>query len=210
MLVSRQCGAVSCLQRCLDSPAGWVVAERKGGSCEPCRTRLDPPLSLVLGVALFIAIRAGHMNNWHSIALTVSSPPWSTRRLDIERTSTSFTLLGVVVLASLTLVQPRHASKESKTKQEFEHFTKIQVCRAWRPLPADLLTWKWRLDAWEFKYLPLPGSEAKSSNLMFYEGKKSMSMISWSRKGTQANWALFIYLYILYCIKYFFSFYFLL
>ena len=37
-------------------------------------------------------------------------------------------------------------------------------------------------------FLPLPGSEAKSSNLMmFYEGKKSMSMISWSRKRTQAN-----------------------
>ena len=42
------------------------------------------------------------------------------------------------------------------------------------------------VDAWEFKYLPLPGSEAKSSNLMmFYEGKKSMSMIILSRKGTQ-------------------------
>ena len=38
------------------------------------------------------------------------------------------------------------------------------------------------------RFLPLPGGEAKSSNLMmFYEGKKSMSMISWSRKGTQAN-----------------------
>ena len=38
------------------------------------------------------------------------------------------------------------------------------------------------------RFLPLPGSEAKSLNLMmFYEGKKSMSMISWSRKGTQAN-----------------------
>ena len=42
---------------------------------------------------------------------------------------------------------------------------------------------------WETcRFLPLPGSEAKSLNLMtFYEGKKSMSMISWSRKGTQAN-----------------------
>ena len=38
------------------------------------------------------------------------------------------------------------------------------------------------------RFLLLPGSEAKNSNLMmFYEGKKSMSMISWSRKGTQAN-----------------------
>ena len=38
------------------------------------------------------------------------------------------------------------------------------------------------------RFLPLPGSEAKSSNLMmFYEGKKSMSMISWGRKRTQAN-----------------------
>ena len=65
------------------------------------------------------------MNNLHSIALTGSIPPWSTRRLDIERTSTSFTLLGVeviVVLASLTLlsVQPRRASKE---RQELAHFT---------------------------------------------------------------------------------------
>ena len=82
---------------------------------------------------LFIAIRsrAGHTNNWHSIALTGSSAPWSTRRLDIERTSTPFTLLEVeviAVLASLTLlsVQPRHPSKESKTKQELAHFTKIQ------------------------------------------------------------------------------------
>ena len=38
------------------------------------------------------------------------------------------------------------------------------------------------------RFLPLPGSEAKSSNLMmFYEGKKSMNMVSWSRKGTRAN-----------------------
>ena len=37
-------------------------------------------------------------------------------------------------------------------------------------------------------FLLLPGGEAKNSNLMmFYEGKKSMSMISWSRKDTQAN-----------------------
>ena len=36
------------------------------------------------------------------------------------------------------------------------------------------------------RFMPLSGSE--SSNLMtYYEGKKSMSMISWSRKGTQAN-----------------------
>ena len=70
------------------------------------------------------------MNNWHSIALTGSSPPWSTRRLDIERTSTLFTLLRVeviVVQASLALlsVQPRRASKEIKTKLELAHFTKL-------------------------------------------------------------------------------------
>ena len=87
--------------------------------------------SLVLGVALFIAIRsrAGHTNNWHSIALTGSSPPGppSGYRAYLH----IFTLLGVeviVVLSSLTLfyVQPRHPSKGSKTKQELAHFTKIQ------------------------------------------------------------------------------------
>ena len=36
-------------------------------------------------------------------------------------------------------------------------------------------------------FLSLLGGEAKSSNfMMFYEGKKSMS-ICWSRKGAQAN-----------------------
>ena len=69
------------------------------------------------------------MNNRHSIALTGSSHPRSIRRLDIECTSTSLTLLEVDVLASLTLlsVQPRHASKESRrtrarirTSQSFE------------------------------------------------------------------------------------------
>ena len=74
-----------------------------------------------------------HSPHWqHS-----SSPPWSTRRLDIERTSTSFTLLGlevIVVLASITplSVQARRPSKESK---ELAHFTMyqdsaIEFCRA--------------------------------------------------------------------------------
>ena len=71
--------------------------------------------------------------------LTGSSPPWSTRRLDIERTSTSFTLLGVeviVMLASLTLLsaQPRCASKESKTKEELAHFTRIQRSSSVEPM----------------------------------------------------------------------------
>ena len=101
----------------------------------------------------------------------------------------------IVILASLTLlsVQPRRASKESKTKQELAHFTKIQRSTV-EPddhYPLTRTPEKWRLDAWDLntcRFLPLPGSEAKSSNLMmFYEGKKSMSMISWSRRGTQAN-----------------------
>ena len=63
----------------------------------------------------------------------------------------------IVVLASLTLlsVQPRRASKESKTKQELAHFTKIQ--RSSSVEPDDHWTRtpeKWCLDAWEFEYLP--------------------------------------------------------
>ena len=96
----------------------------------------------------------------------------------------------IVVLASLTLlsVQPRHASKESKPKQlEFE------INQANDPDDHYPLTCTqngvWMLGNLNTcLFLPLPGGEAKSSNLMmFYEGKKSMSMISWSRKGTQAN-----------------------
>ena len=98
------------------------------------------------------------MNNWHSIALTGSSPPWSTRRLDIKRTSTSFTLLGVeviVVLASLTLfsVQPRRAlhfflcspgvvARKAKQNKNSRTSHAIEFCRAWRPLPTDPHTWK--------------------------------------------------------------------
>ena len=98
----------------------------------------------------------------------------------------------IVVLASLTLlsVQLRHASKESKPKQlEFE----IRVNQANEPDDHYPLTCTqngvWMLGNLNTcRFLPLPGGEAKSSNLMmFYEGKKSMSMISWSRKGTQAN-----------------------
>ena len=103
----------------------------------------------------------------------------------------------IVVLASLTLlsVQPRHASKESKTKQELAHFTpscKILRSSSVEPddhYPLTRTPEKWRLDAWEFEYLPFFAFAWKrSANLMmFYEGKKSMSMISWSRKGTQVN-----------------------
>ena len=67
----------------------------------------------------------------------------------------------IVVLASLTLlsVQPRRASKESKTKQELPHFTKIQRSSSSSVEPDDHYPLtrtpeKWRLDAWEFEYLP--------------------------------------------------------
>ena len=105
----------------------------------------------------------------------------------------------IVVLASLTLlsVQPRHASKESKSKQELELEFEIRYSsitnQANEPYDHYPLTCTqngvWMLGNLNTcRFLPLPGGEAKSSNLMmFYEGKKSMSMISWSRKGTQAN-----------------------
>ena len=59
----------------------------------------------------------------------------------------------IVVLASLTLlsVQPRHASKESKPKQELELEFEISI----KPTSLTTITHtKWRLDAWEFEYLP--------------------------------------------------------
>ena len=94
----------------------------------------------------------------------------------------------IVVLASLTLlsVQPRRPSKQSKT-----HFAKIQRSSSddHYPLACTPENGVWmhgNLNTCRF--LPLPGSEAKNSNLMMlYEGKKSMSMISLSRKGTQTN-----------------------
>ena len=104
----------------------------------------------------------------------------------------------IVVLAILTLlsVQPRHASKGSKPKQELELEFEIRyssINQANEPDDHYPLTCTqngvWVLGNLNTcRFLPLPGGEAKSSNLvMFYEGKKSMSMISWSRKGTQAN-----------------------
>ena len=96
----------------------------------------------------------------------------------------------IVVLASLTLlsVQPRRPSKEIKTKQELAHFTKIQRSSSVEPDDHYPLTRTPASDANTCRFLPFPEREAKNSNLMmFYEGKKSMSMISWSRKGTQAN-----------------------
>ena len=100
----------------------------------------------------------------------------------------------IVVLASLTLlsVQPRRPSKESKTKRTSD--TKIQRSSSVEPDDHYPLTCTLENGVWMLgnlntcRFLPLPGSEAKNSNLMmFYEGKKSMSMISLSRKGTQAN-----------------------
>ena len=59
----------------------------------------------------------------------------------------------IVVLASLTLlsVQPRRASKESKTKQELAH---DRVLKPDDHYPLTRTPEKWRLDAWEFEYLP--------------------------------------------------------
>ena len=94
----------------------------------------------------------------------------------------------IVVLASLALlsVQPRRASKvaqldsaRDRSVEPDDHY----------PLTCTPENGVWMLGNLNTcRFLLLPGSEAKNSNLMmFYEGKKSMSMISWSRKGTQAN-----------------------
>ena len=109
------------------------------------------------------------------------------------------------MLASLILlsVQPRHASKESKTKHcrtraRIHTSPSRQSHEASSVEPDDHypLTCTPENGVWMLGYLntcrflPLPGREAKSSNLMmFYEGKKSMSMImiSWGKKGTQVN-----------------------
>ena len=57
-------------------------------------------------------------------------------------TSTSFTLLGVDVLASLTLlsVQPRHASKESKVEELELEFTLHRRVKATKPVLSSLMT----------------------------------------------------------------------
>ena len=67
----------------------------------------------------------------------------------------------IVVLASLTLlsVQPRHASKGSKpakTRAPARIRDSIFINQANEPddhYPLTCTT-KWRLDAWEFEYLP--------------------------------------------------------
>ena len=61
----------------------------------------------------------------------------------------------IVVLASLTLlsVQPRRASKETRTRALH---TKIQRSSSVEPddhYPLTRTPEKWRLDAWEFEYL---------------------------------------------------------
>ena len=103
----------------------------------------------------------------------------------------------IVILASLALLSGVLARK---AKQELVHFTKLDHSASSaidRVEPDDhypLTCTPEKNGVWMLgnlntcRFLPLPGSEAKSSNLMmFYEGKKSMSMISWSRKDTQAN-----------------------
>ena len=77
--------------------------------------------------------------------LTVSSPPWSTRSLDIERTTTSFTLFGVDVLANLTFlsVQPRHAYNESKTKELEVEFAALMAMN--RATPSTRLAYRCKL-----------------------------------------------------------------
>ena len=103
------------------------------------------------------------------------------------------------MLANLTLlsVQPRRAGKESKTKHCSRTRARIRTSPCTVPLEPDdhyPLTCTPENGVWMLenlntcRFLPLPGSEAKNLNLMmFYDGKKSMSMISWARKGTQAN-----------------------
>ena len=92
----------------------------------------------------------------------------------------------IVVLASLALlsVQPRRASNRAarfsdRLVKPDDHY----------PLTCTPENGVWMLGNLNTcRFLLLPGGEAKNSNLMmFYEGKKSMSMISWSRKDTQAN-----------------------
>ena len=88
----------------------------------------------------------------------------------------------IVVLASLTLfsVQPRRPKLYKIQRSSFDDHYPL-ACT-----PENGVWMHGNLNTCRF--LPLPGSEAKNSNLMMlYEGKKSMSMISLSRKGTQAN-----------------------
>ena len=80
----------------------------------------------------------------------------------------------IVVLASLTLlsVQPRHASKESKPKQELELEFEIQANEPDDHYPLTCTqNGVWMLGNLNTcRFLPLPGGEAKNSNLMmFYE-----------------------------------------
>ena len=92
----------------------------------------------------------------------------------------------IVVLASLALlsVQPRRKAKNSK----LDRLSSVEPDDHY-PLTRTHENGVWMLGNLNTcRFLPLPGSEAKNSNLMmFYEGKKSTSMISLSRKGTQAN-----------------------
>ena len=95
----------------------------------------------------------------------------------------------IVVLASLALlsVQPRRGTR---TRDRAARFSDRSVePDDHYPLTCTPQNGVWMLGNLNTcPFLLLPGSEAKNSNLMmFYEGKKSMSMISWSRKGTQAN-----------------------
>ena len=90
----------------------------------------------------------------------------------------------IVVLGSLTLlsVQPRHASKESKTKHCRRTRARIRTS-PFRTKPSSVepgdhypLTCTPENGVWMLGNLNtchcLPGSETKSSNLMvFYEGK---------------------------------------
>ena len=88
----------------------------------------------------------------------------------------------------------RKASHSTETKQELELEFEIGARNQANELDDHYPLTCTQNGVWMLgnlntcRFLPLPGGEAKSSNLMmFYEGKKSMSMISWSRNGTQAN-----------------------
>ena len=84
---------------------------------------------------------------------------------------------GMLAIRKETRTRARIHTSPSKINEPGDHYPLI--CDDHYPLTCT------QNGVWVFgnsntcRFLPLPGSEAKSSNLMmFYEGKKSMSMIS--------------------------------
>ena len=152
------------------------------------------------------------MNNWHSIALTGSTPPsapphrlhslefkWLSSWQALHFFLSFWQALHFFLCSPGVLARKAKQNKNSRTSHQDSaiEFASLTTITHW---PAHLKNGVCMLGNLNTcRFLPLPGSEAKNSNLMmFYEGKKSMSMISWSRKGTQANWALYYIIYIKY------------